>query len=77
MFYIDFHMQVKKVLSTDRYKMFSKALVEYKRLGDFDKLTPVLVGLFTEDSQFYSLFRGKMTLLFGINYVMNCSSFGT
>lgn len=47
------------MLPTERYKMFSKALVEYKKTGDFQKLTPVLVGIFTEDCQCYHLFRSK------------------
>lgn len=49
--------EVKRMLPTERYKMFSKALVEYKKTGDFQKLTPVLVGIFTEDCQCYHLFR--------------------
>jgi hypothetical protein len=47
------------MLPTERYRMFSKALVEYKKIGDFQKLTPVLVGIFTEDSLCYPLFRSK------------------
>ncbi|CAG2219451.1 RTEL1 [Mytilus edulis] len=49
--------EVKKVLYGDRYKMFSKALVDYKKIGDFQQLTPVLVGVFTEDSELYPFFR--------------------
>lgn len=49
--------EVKRSLSTEKYKLFSKALVEYKKNGDFQKLTPVLVGIFTEDCACYPLFR--------------------
>ncbi|OPL07283.1 hypothetical protein AM593_06700, partial [Mytilus galloprovincialis] len=48
---------VKRVLYGDRYKMFSKALVDYKKIGDFQQLTPVLVGVFTEDTELYPFFR--------------------
>ncbi|XP_076079932.1 regulator of telomere elongation helicase 1-like isoform X1 [Mytilus galloprovincialis] len=49
--------EVKRVLYGDRYKMFSKALVDYKKIGDFQQLTPVLVGVFTEDTELYPFFR--------------------
>lgn len=40
--------------------MFSKALVDYKKIGDFQQLTPVLVGVFTEDTELYPFFRGLL-----------------
>lgn len=39
--------------------MFSKALIDYKKQGNLQQLTPVLVGLFTEDPQNYPFFKGS------------------
>ncbi|KAL3869006.1 hypothetical protein ACJMK2_041741, partial [Sinanodonta woodiana] len=49
--------EVKKVLSMESYKVFSKALLEYKKVEDLLKVVGVLADLFTNDPQNFHLFR--------------------
>lgn len=48
--------EVKKVLPSEKYKNFSRALLDYKKQGSLHQLTPVLVNLFTEDPIHYPFF---------------------
>ena len=51
--------QIKSLLSVDSYKVFSKALMEYKKHEDLLKVVAVLADLFTEDKRNYHLFASK------------------
>ena len=48
--------QIKSLLSVDSYKLFSKALMEYKKQEDLLKVVAVLADLFTHDKRNYHLF---------------------
>lgn len=70
---IDF--QIKSLLSVDSYKVFSKALMEYKKQEDLLKVVAVLADLFTEDKRNYHLFASRfnfcltMSLICGVNFI--------
>ena len=48
--------QIKSLLSVESYKLFSKALMEYKKQEDLLKVIAVLADLFTNEQRNYHLF---------------------
>ncbi|XP_071118557.1 regulator of telomere elongation helicase 1-like [Haliotis cracherodii] len=53
----DYITQVKKVLTAESYKVFSRALLEYRKTEDLTKVTTVLADFFTDKTDNYHLFR--------------------
>ncbi|XP_046578791.1 LOW QUALITY PROTEIN: regulator of telomere elongation helicase 1-like [Haliotis rubra] len=53
----DYITQVKKVLTAESYKVFSRALVGYRKTEDLTKVTTVLADFFTDKTENYHLFR--------------------
>ena len=57
------NMQVKSTLSSDSYKSFSKALFDYKKTEELEKVCEVLADLFTENESRKHLFASKYLLM--------------
>ncbi|XP_041359589.1 regulator of telomere elongation helicase 1-like [Gigantopelta aegis] len=53
----DYIKEVKKILKAESYKVFSKALIEYRKMENLEKVSSVLADLFTEDPANHHLFR--------------------
>ena len=66
--------QIKSLLSVDSYKVFSKALMEYKKQEDLLKVVAVLADLFTEDKRNHHLFASKFGLTASVG-ISVCLSF--
>ncbi|XP_064624303.1 regulator of telomere elongation helicase 1-like [Lineus longissimus] len=55
---MDYVHKVKSILSTDSYKIFNKAMIEYASKANFESLISTLAALFTEDVNKMDLLRG-------------------
>ncbi|XP_033737799.1 regulator of telomere elongation helicase 1-like [Pecten maximus] len=49
--------QVKRVLGPASYKLYTKAMVDYKQSNNFDNLTSILTNIFLEDAVHMDLLR--------------------
>lgn len=49
--------QVKRVLGPASYRLYTKAMVDYRKTTNFDHLTEVLTKIFMEDEEHMELFR--------------------
>ena len=60
---LNYAFQVKKVLSLENYKLFSKTLGNYKKTGNFTEMVTFLADIFTDHPNNYHLFRSKWKLI--------------